>query len=95
MRIWGFGFLSLEWFVVVINHSFGVVRYLRAFDFMGWNLVAGVMTGIVSAELVFHVEPFRSNNWFAVLGAVGVGLISGLVEVAVRRIAKSVKSSKP
>ena len=53
---------------------------------------AGILTGSVIAYVATRVEPFRSRFTLAVFVAIGLGILSGLVEVGVRRLAGSRKS---
>ena len=46
------------------------------------------MTGAVVAYVAMRVEPFKSHFLLAALAAVGVGVLAGIIEVGVRKIAQ-------
>jgi hypothetical protein len=55
-------------------------EFLRA----GW--ISGTATGAVAAYIAMGVEPFKSHFLMAILAAIGVGCLAGIVEAGVRKI---------
>lgn len=51
------------------------------------------VVGVISAVLVTRLEPFKSDFPLAVLAGAAVGVISAMVEMATRSIAKRLNSS--
>ncbi len=59
---------------------------MNASEFLKKNITLGIV-GVVSAVLATRYEPFKSHLLLAVLMAAGVGVLAGIIEVGLRKIA--------
>ena len=64
---------------------------MTAAEFLRNGWISGVVTGAAVAYIAMRVEPFKSHFLLAALAAVGVGVLAGIVEVGVRKIAQRLR----
>jgi hypothetical protein len=60
---------------------------MTAAEFLRNSWVSAVVTGGVVAYFGMRLEPFKSHFFLAALAAVGIGVLAGIIEVGVRKIA--------
>lgn len=53
----------------------------------GDGLWGSCVTGVCAAYLSARVEPFKSNLFLAIVAASGIGVLSAVIEIFVRRVA--------
>ena len=61
---------------------------MTAAEFLRNGWTAAVVTGLVVGFVTARLEPFKSHFLLAALAAAGVGVLAGIVEVGVRKIAQ-------
>jgi F0F1-type ATP synthase assembly protein I len=74
----------VRWLIEVANKEDG----MTAAEFLRNGWTSGVVTGVVVGYVTLRMEPFKSHVLLAALAAVVVGILAGVIEVLVRKIAQ-------